>query len=109
MSKQFDIFTEIVKERDRQDLMWGEQNWPIKPHDREWTRDIKVSLDKARNLCDISTRNGSLTWNHIAYEEFLEIFAEDAPVKQREELIQSLAVQMAMVEYLDRRYPHKEE
>lgn len=109
MSKQTEILCEIVEERGRQDLLWGEQNWPLKPAGREWTRLISTDADEAKVICDKNASCGNTTWYDIWREEFLEVFVEDDPKKQREEIIQALAVGVAMVEYLDRRFPKKAE
>jgi len=100
---------EVVAERGRQELIWGEENHSIKPHGQQWTRSIQKSAEAVKASCEEATANGTVTWYDIWYEEFLEVFAEDNPKKQREELIQAMAVNLAMVEYLDRRYPRKDE
>jgi hypothetical protein len=102
-----DILVEIIKERGRQDLLWGEQNHPIKPSDHAFTRHF-VELDKfAKDVCNTNTENGFITWYDILWEEFCEVFAENDPAKQRGELVQLCAVGVSMIEYLDRRYPRR--
>ena len=109
MSKQTEILMEIIAERGRQDLLWGLQNHSIKPSDHEFTRRF-VDLDKkAKDSCNVNAENGFITWYDILWEEFCEVFAEDDPQMQREELVQLNAVSLAMIEYLDRRYPKKDE
>ena len=109
MSKQTEILMEIIAERGRQDLLWGVQSHPIKPSDHEFTRRF-VDLDRnAKDSCNTNAANGFITWYDILWEEFCEVFAEDDPIKQREELVQLNAVSLAMIEYLDRRYPRKDE
>lgn len=109
MSKQTEILCEIVEERGRQNLIWGEQNHPIKPNDRQFTRNMGTQADYAKKTCDKAAEDGSITWYHILWEEFCEVFSEDDPRKQREELIQLNAVGLQMIEYLDRRFPKKDE
>jgi hypothetical protein len=109
VSKQTEILCEIVEERGRQDLTWGEQNHPIKPSGHEFTRRFVKMDQEAKESCNLAASTGNLTWYDILWEEFCEVFAEDAPAKQREELKQLNAVSLAMIEYLDRRYPKKDE
>ncbi len=101
---QIEILQAIITERGRQDLIWGEQNHPLKPTKDSQTRYFQEKADKAKKLCDDAANCGTLTWFHIYKEEFYEIFAEDDPSKQMKELIQHLAVGVAMAEYLQRRF-----
>ena len=109
MSKQTEILCEIVEERGRQDLIHNEQNWPIKPSSRDFTRKFKNEEHGAKTNYALAELSGSITWYDILWEEFCEVFAEDDPIKQREELVQLNAVSLAMIEYIDRRYPRKDE
>ena len=109
MSKQTEVLCEIIEERGRQDMIWGIQQHPIKPTGREFTRKF-VELEKdAKTSYGLAEMSGSVTWYDILWEEFCEVFAQDDPIKQREELVQLNAVSLAMIEYLDRRYPRKDE
>ena len=93
-----DILAQIIKERQRQDAKWGEQNLPIKDNDPQY-----VELAQFAKLkCDNALEDGTITWRHILQEEVAEAFAEDDPNKQAEELIQVAAVCVAMIEYLKR-------
>jgi hypothetical protein len=91
------IFTEISRERKRQDEKWGKQN-------HEMLRcvlkeDIKSSLEYFRTINDKSTR---YDWYSILQEEISEVFIETEQEKQREEMIQVAAVAVRIIEYLDR-------
>lgn len=100
------IFSEVHKERLNQELKWGEQN-----HPDGTGPDLYVALlglservrDSARDACDAEHKAGKGTWQSIAMEEFTEALAESDPVELRKELIQSIAVQVAWVECIDRR------
>jgi hypothetical protein len=94
------ILDEISAERVRQDTKWGEQNHPIRPMN---TRPFGPESMVAKRQCDIAHKAGRLSWYHILREEFLEVFAESDPAKQREELVQLAAVAVAMIECIDRR------
>jgi len=106
--KQLQIMQEVMLERGRQDLMWGTQEHDIKPHKNTDSRYFIEKAEKCKKEYEIASKNGIVTWYHILKEEFYEIFAENEPSRQRHELIQVMAVAMAMVEYLDRRFPEKD-
>lgn len=93
------IYTEIIKERQKQDEKWKEQNHPIV--NKEVKRNF-ISEQSAKDWCDAASQEKCLTWGHIIIEEIAE--ALNAPNKEsmREELIQCAAVIVAMIESLDR-------
>lgn len=95
---RIDIFSKIHAERKRQDSIHGEQNLPIKNDAPIYKKMAEV----AKEICDDNFRDGTITWKDILEEEFWEVFAEDDPEKQAEELIQVAAVCVAMVECLRR-------
>jgi hypothetical protein len=109
VSKQTEILCEIVEERGRQDMMHGQQEWPIKSSSRGFARTFEMLEREAKDSYVIAESTGNLTWYDIAWEEFCEVFAATDPKRQREELLQLTAVNLAMIEYLDRRYPKKDE
>jgi len=109
MSKQTEILCEIVEERGRQDLMWGVQQHPIKPSGHKFTTNFKNLENDAKEFYKLAESTGNVTWYNILWEEFCGVFAENDPKKQREKLIQLNAGSLAMIEYLDRRYPRKDE
>jgi hypothetical protein len=73
---------------------YGEENHPIKPDDR----DFKAMAEKAKEICDKFEGTSEQTWFYIFQEAFFEVFAEDNPAKQNEELIQAIAVAARMIE-----------
>lgn len=102
----FRIAREILNERERQDVKWGEpkdlpngtgpRSYPIKGvHD-----DYSISEDNqaaeiadwAKSECDLATADGDVTYRHILVEEHFEALAEDDPEKLFDELIQVAAV-----------------
>jgi hypothetical protein len=94
------IYSEIEVERLQQDAKWGVQDHPIRHagHEKQYRND---SL-KATALCNFQFRIEDGTWFEILHEEFREIFAEDTPEGQRAELVQMVAVGVAMIECIDR-------
>jgi hypothetical protein len=100
---------EIIEERGRQDMIHGIQDLPIKPSGHEFTRRFEGLEKDAKESYTLAESTGNLTYYDIAWEEFCEVFAETDPKRQREELIQLNAVTHEMIEYLDRRYPRKDE
>lgn len=92
------VAEEVLRERNRQDIRWGEQNHP------DGTGvDYDLHRDMARRLCDENHAAGDGTWLHILLEEVYEAAAEDDQVKLRAELVQVAAVAQAWAEAIDRR------
>lgn len=108
--RTLDIFNEIVEERKRQDTKFGEQNHPILDQlliDRSPERMCEEyeipSENRAKQKCDIHSTRGDLTYMHILVEELSEVASCGGDYdKMREELIQTAAVVVAMIESLDR-------
>lgn len=93
------VLAEIEHERDRQDVVWGEQNHPngtgMSPFDAPWAKAAKA-------ICQAAASAGKVTWRDILNEEVRESFAESDPVKLRAELVQVAAVCVAWIESIDR-------
>lgn len=104
------ILEEIKKERIKQDLKWGEQNWPILDPvllDRDSVRMCEEyeipSEARAKQILDIHANRGDLTYMHILIEEISEAASCGVNIENlRKELIQCAAVTVAMIESLDR-------
>lgn len=104
------ILNEIKKERTKQDLKWGIQNHPILDHtliDRDPTRmceEYEIPTEnRAKQLCEINAKRGTLTFMHILVEEISEAASCKNNIDAlRKELIQVAAVAVAMVDSLDR-------
>lgn len=107
------VLTEVHAERIRQDAKWGEQNhptlWPAgATHERyreladDWKKrnDDRVRVANAAGLP--SDRNSA--WDGVLLEEVFEALAESDPAKRRAELVQVVAVGVAMVEQIDREH-----
>lgn len=90
---------EVLRERERQHELWGEQNHA----DGTGGAVYEAYAKEAREACDFHADNGTLTWDKILLEEVLEAFAETDPVTLREELIQVAAVAVSWIEAIDRR------
>lgn len=98
----------VIRELERQDERWGEQNHPdgTGPHvlnedEAEWTYLVLADEQKAWNATLV--RNDKLDWRNILLEEVYEAFAESDPERLREELVQVAAVAMQWVGAIDRR------
>ena len=122
------VLEEVLAERERQDAKWGEQNHPMIPADIE--REARahdaepaffachvLGIDDAkaaRDECERAHRLGYGTYTHIIIEELAEFI--EACVKHGEasdeawgELVQTVAVGVAMLEALARRRGHRAE
>ena len=93
------VCREVVSERVRQDIKWGEQNH----EDGTGLTTDKFCADNAKRICDHLASRGLVTFRDILHEEVCEAFAETDPAKLRAELIQVAAVAVAWVEAIDRR------
>jgi hypothetical protein len=90
------IFGEIRGERQRQDNKWGHQHWPhLDPANPKLWHWRAV---RAKRKTDAAAMNGSVTWEHILYEEICEAMAETDWTARRAELIQCAAVIVAEIE-----------
>lgn len=99
------VLDDIEHERERQDGKWGEQN-----HPNGTGGPVAIEhADYIRRQTDKAAEAGRLTWKDILDEETAEAFAEDDPVKLREELVQVAAVAASWVEALDRRQHEESE
>jgi hypothetical protein len=99
LDKHVAIFAEVHAERVRQDAKWGPQHHPIRRNSE--AAFFKYEVDTAKRTCDRYMAEGHMTWYDAAHEEFCEVFAESTPERQREELIQLIAVCVHMVENID--------
>jgi len=96
-----EIFGKINEERFRQDDKWGEQNLPMLTHPFT-SKEFNLAAIQCKELCNKAITDGTISWRHILIEEVMEVFAEDNPNKQAEELIQVAAVSISMIECLRR-------
>lgn len=92
------VAAEVLRERVRQDEIWGEQNHP----NGTGLHQQQASADRARMTCELNFRRGAGTWADILREEFAEALAEGDPIKLRAELVQVAAVAQAWVQKIDR-------
>jgi hypothetical protein len=95
------VASEIVAERERQEVKWGQQDHP----DGTGGPEAEVVADLLKRLCkSAGLRDGAGdTWLKILAEEVGEAFAETDPAALRAELVQVAAVSCAWVEAIDRR------
>ena len=96
------IFGEIDVERKNQTAKWGEQDWPMLRDDVELAY-YKYQLEMQRKRAKELEETENWTWMDILCEEVLEAATETDPARQREELIQVLAVGVQIVEAIDRK------
>lgn len=92
------ILSDVQLERVKQDALWGEQNHPDGTGSA-----FAHEAEVAKADTERASRNGTLTWRHILWEEVAEALAESDLAKLRAELIQVAAVAVAQVEHIDRR------
>ncbi len=106
-----EIFDEVVAERDRQDILWGEQNHPSLPENpctvANCTSCISASMGmpterEIKKTLEHLASKGGMTWAHIALEELVEVVSAKTAVERRKELVQLTAVLFAWIECLDR-------
>jgi hypothetical protein len=108
------IIYQILLERLKQNEKWGEQNHPsVDPvltdrpggctPERMCENYDLPSENYAKNACNIATKNGKLTYAHIAVEEMCEVVSAPDDDARREELIQLGVVVMQWIECIDRR------
>ncbi len=92
------VAAEVVLERGRQDELWGEQNHPLGTGGP--MREEAGAIAKRR--CEKAFASGRGTWALILEEEVAEALAETDHQKIRTELVQVIAVAVAMIESLER-------
>jgi hypothetical protein len=98
LTSQYRVLADLVHERDRQDVKWGEQHHPDGTHG-----DYESLANFYRSQCDKNHKAGTGTWADIALEEFFEALAEEDTTKLRKELIQVAAVAVNWIEDIDSR------
>lgn len=105
------IFREIKFERIKQDKKWGVQNHPcldpilLNKDTTPQRMCIEYEIpteNRARQLLELAIENGTLSYAHIALEEFTEAVSEFDIHKRRQEIVQLAAVLVAWVEKIDR-------
>lgn len=88
----------IARERDAQDVKWGEQNHP----DGTGGLGRKQAADDARAWTEMQAAEKTLAWSDILEEEVAEAMAETESTRLRAELVQVAAVAVAWIEAIDR-------
>lgn len=109
------ILEEILRERARQDRLWGKQDHPftiIPDNIMESNKAVRNSVcnwyeipteERAKEKLNLSASKNELTWSHIIIEELSEAISEADPEKRRAELIQLAAVVIASIENIDQK------
>lgn len=100
-----EIISAALAERERQELLWGEQNHPdVSP--AEWAtrrEDHDEEAARWKRLNALRVDHGHLAWDGILLEEVFEGLSEEDPERLTTELIQAMAVIMNWVECIGRR------
>lgn len=99
MDEITDILEAVSRECERQKAKFGEQSLP----DGTGTASAKDLADRARDLCDNLTAEGTLEWRHVLAEEFYEALAESDLRKLELELTQVAAVCSSWIRDIRRR------
>jgi hypothetical protein len=111
VSARITPINDVLAERDKQDIKWGEQNHPNGTGPTRMllgTRDLNVictfkdMADTLRDWTDDRAKVGILSFADILLEEVFEALAEEDPAMLREELVQVAAVAVQWVEAIDR-------
>lgn len=103
-------FLDVLAERERQNVKWGEQNHPDGTGPNValpgiFTGTFRRMRCIAQDQTDHAARIGTLTYLDVLLEEVMEAAAEADPAALRAELVQVAAVAVAWVEAIDRRHP----
>jgi hypothetical protein len=99
------VLSEVLKERVRQEELWGEQNHPdgTGPYVVDGRHRYALGLERwAKRRCDTEHHGGRGTYEMILTEEWAEVIASDDPARLRGELVQLAAVAVGWVEKIDR-------
>lgn len=91
--------TELLKERTRQNELWGKQVMCLRSSGRQQA--LAEECARAKEDEGIMRAVGSLTWAAVLYEEVLEAFSASSLAELREELVQVAAVAVQMIERID--------
>lgn len=100
---KMELYEEILFERLNQEARHPRlPKHIIHPKDKnESQHDIRQRLGQIQRDNDMRDFENDESWFGIIMEEVLEVFAESSREKMREELIQSIALQVRMVEAID--------
>lgn len=101
---------DVSSEMERQLEKWGDQNHPIldqllvNRHADRMCQEYEIPTeDRARQLCEIHSRRGDVTYMHILMEEVSEAASCGTNVEAlRKELVQVAAVTITAILSLDR-------
>lgn len=96
---RWQALTEILKERTRQNELWGKQVMCLRARGRRQALDEECA--RAKEDEGIMRSVGALTWAAVLYEEVLEAFSASSLAELREELVQVAAVAVQMIERID--------
>lgn len=98
MSNLQDIAEEVFSEVKSSTKKHGEQYHV--PLGGGTYRDARAA-DRARRTTDLHAEEGTVTWQDILREEYLEAFAEVDPALVRKEMVQVAAVAFKIIDSID--------
>lgn len=94
------VYNDVYQERLRQDVKWGQQNWP----DGTGGEGTIMTANHYRDITNRHAKEGTLTFWDILLEEVFEAGAETEKSMLSEELNQVAAVCLAWREKIQRGY-----
>lgn len=104
------IFVELYEEILKQDSKWGQQNHPsvdpllLERGALRMSEEYEIpSETRAKQMCETTAISGTVTWGHIALEEFAECICAQSDQDRRKELVQLAAVVVQWITCIDRR------
>lgn len=99
------VLADVAAERARQENLWGDQSHFPDGTGPALPRSFRGAAHYSRELCQLATRTGQVTWRHVLMEEVGEVLEAPAPTELRGELVQLAAVCAQWIEAIDRRTP----
>jgi len=102
------IIRDLLLERQRQDDMWGVQDYPSVVQHADPYRSVTEtyglpSANTAREDVEISREMNYISWAGVATEELCEVVECKNDIERREELVQLGALIIAWIECIDRK------
>jgi len=102
-----EILDKIVEERNRQEILWKEQNHDSINSILEEDEINKYygipSIEEAQYVCQLSNDIGELSWADIFLEEVCEAICTKDEQHRKEELIQCAALCISWVQAIERK------
>jgi len=97
-----EIVDKIIEERNRQEGLWKEQNWPSVMGYIPAIHYNIPSMNEAKETCEERKSIGQLTWTDIVLEEMCEVVEATSDENRIEELTQLSALCIAWIQSIKR-------